>query len=633
MFFITTAAGRIEREAVSPVIRDPAVLFPEAAVRLARRTDGTILLTSPQALGQYPRCLSEYLIHWARRAPDRPFLWERAKDGTWRGITYGQALEEVQRIARWLITQNVSSERPVAILSGNSVEHALLTLAAMHVGVPAMPISPAYSLQSRDFGNLKSIFGRAAPGVIYVDEHARYSPALSAVSHLHDAIVVLASDSATAPDDALRFDRLPCTGSDSEVARALSAVTGDTIAKLLFTSGSTDEPKGVINTQRMLCSNQQAKAQVWPFLATSPPIIVDWLPWNHTFGGNHNFNLILRNGGTLYIDSGRPLPTLFPETVRNLLDIAPTIYFNVPRGYEMLVAALRADDALRRHFFSRLQLIFYAAASLPEHLWDALIELSKMTAGEPITLASAWGSTETAPLATDCYFQAERPGVIGLPVPGCELKLVPNGNRHEVRVRGPLVTPGYWRRPDLTARHFDEEGFYRIGDAVRFLNEDVPERGLVFDGRVAEDFKLTTGTWVHVSNLRLRAIAALAPLAQDVVIAGHDRTEICFLIFPNITACRTLCPDLDANASADRVLGHPSLRAHVASGLRTLHQQAPASSTHAARALLLLEPPSIDSGEITDKGYINQRAVLGHRAKHVDALYTPGHPAVIQLPA
>ena len=618
------------QQADSPVIRDPAALFSEAAVCVTRRMDGAMLLSSPQSLGEYPRSLSEYLLHWARKTPDRPFLRERAKDGTWRGVTYGRALEEVQRIAHWLINRNVSTDNPVAILSDNSLEHALLTLAAMHVGLPAMPISPAYSLQSRDFAKLKSIFEQAVPAVIYVDDYARYAPALGAVRQSHQAILVVGSDSSASPDDALRFDRLYCTGSDSDVARAFSAVTGDTIAKLLFTSGSTGEPKGVINTQRMLCSNQQAKAQLWPFLEMSPPVVVDWLPWNHTFGGNHNFNLILRNGGTLYIDGGRPVPALFPQTVRNLGEIAPTIYFNVPRGYEMLVGALQADEALRCNFFSRLQLLFYAAASLPDHLWEALIELSLLTVGEPLALVSAWGSTETAPLATDCHFQAERPGVIGLPVPGCELKLLPNGDRYEVRVRGSLVTPGYWRRPDLTARHFDEEGFYRIDDAVRFVNEGVPEHGLLFDGRVVEDFKLTTGTWVHVGPLRLRAVAALTPIAQDVVIAGHDRTEVCFLILPNMTACRALCPDLEADASVDRVLGHPSLRTHVANGLQELRRQAPASSTHAARALLLAEPPSIDAGEITDKGYINQRAVLARRKEYVDALYRPHDPDVIR---
>ncbi len=612
------------------VLRDPAKLFLEAAVRVTRLADGSVLLASPQALGPYPRCLGEHLIHWAQTTPEHPFLCQRVEDGTWRRLSYGAALQETLRIARWLLTQDVSPERPVAILSDNSIEHALLMLAAMHVGVPAMPISPAYSLQSRDFVKLKAIFERASPGVIYVGEYERYSKALDSVSHLHTATLVVGSQSTSAPAGSLRFDGLPDIGSDGAVAQAFASLHGDSIAKLLFTSGSTDEPKGVINTQRMLCSNAQAKGQVWPFLQAAPPVIVDWLPWNHTFGGNHNFNLILRGGGTLYIDGGRPLPALFQQSIRNLREIAPTLYVNVPRGYELLVEALRADDELRRNFFSRLQLLFYAAASLPDHVWTALNELACTTVGEPIALASAWGSTETAPLATDCHFQADRPGVIGLPVPGCELKLLPNDGKYEVRVRGPLVTPGYWRRPDLTARYFDEEGFYRIGDAVRFADEHHPERGLLFDGRVAEDFKLTTGTWVHVGQLRMRAIAALAPIAHDVVIAGHDRNEVCLLIFPNMVACKSLYPAVPADPSSDTALLHPLLRAHVARGLRELYRQAPGSSTHAARALLLPVPPSPDAGEITDKGYINQRAVLAQRRDSVELLYSPDHPAVIK---
>lgn len=608
------------------VSRDPSKLFAKAAVGVTHRSDGSLLLTSPDPLGEYARCLSEYLVHWAQTTPENPFLCQRKEDGTWRRITYQAALQETVRIARWLLSQNVSSDRPVAVLSDNSIEHALLMLAAMHIGVPAMPISPAYSLQSLDFAKLKSIFERAPPGVVYVSDHARYSKALDSVSHLHAATLVTS----------LHFDQLPEGGSAESVAAAHARVNGDTVAKLLFTSGSTDEPKGVLNTQRMLCSNTQAKARVWPFLEAAPPVIVDWLPWNHTFGGNHNFNLILRNGGTLYIDAGKPLAGAFQESLRNLREIAPTLYVNVPRGYELLVEALRADDALSEHFFSRLQLLFYAAASLPQHLWDALLELSRKTVGEPIALVSAWGSTETAPLATDCYFQADRPGVIGLPVPGCELKLLPddgpNRGRYEVRVRGPLVTPGYWRRPDLTARHFDAEGFYLIGDAVRFADEQHPEAGLVFDGRVAEDFKLTTGTWVNVGQLRMRAIAALAPIAQDVVVTGHDRTEVCFLIFPNVAACKTQYPTLESGASPDKTLMHPLVRAHVARGLRELYRQAPGSSTHAARALLLAEPPSTDAGEITDKGYINQRAVLARRRDCVEALYSPDHSAVIWRP-
>jgi feruloyl-CoA synthase len=622
------------QDAVSPspkVVHDPKLLFATAAVRVERRDDGSILLNSAQALGSFPKSLSEHLLYWARMAPGRAFILQRDVKGAWVGVTYSQALEKILRVAGGLSALNVTAERPVAILSDNTVEHALLMLAAMHIGVPAMSISSAYSLASRDFLKLKSIIQRTAPSLIYVDDATRFAPALAAIRELHKANVVVGGSSVV-PIGAVSFDELLRDDQSAAVARAYSSVTPDTIAKILFTSGSTDEPKGVINTQRMLCSNQQAKAQVWPFLYTQPPILVDWLPWNHTFGGNHNFNLILRNGGTLYIDGGRPVPALFHQTLANLRDVAPSIYFNVPRGFELLVHALREDAALRSTFFSRLQLIFYAAASLPGYLWDALRELSVQATGEAIPLVSAWGATETAPLATDCHFTAAHAGVIGLPVPGCELKLLPNGDKMEVRVRGANVFPGYWGQPELTARSFDAEGFYVIGDAVRFADNDAPERGLIFDGRVSEDFKLTTGTWVSVGNLRLRAIAALAPVAQDVVVVGHDRAEVSFLIFPNVEVCRTLWVDLNKDAGVEQVLAHPMLRAHVAHALVTLQQAAPASSTHGVRALLLAEPASIDAGEITDKGYINQRAVLKRRKDILAALFTPENPTVISLP-
>jgi feruloyl-CoA synthase len=613
------------------IIRDPNLLFARPDVRVERRGDGSILLNATQPLGQYPRSLSEHLLHWARWAPERAFLLERSKDAQWCGITYRQAFHEVVRIAGGLLALRISAPHPIAILSENSVEHGLLMLAAMHVGIPVLPVSTAYSLASSDFSKLKSIIQRTKPALLYVADYARYAPALDAIRDLHAAIVVVGGEGRPLSGGMIRFEQLRRSDAADSVAQAFESVTPDTIAKVLFTSGSTDEPKGVINTQRMLCSNQQAKAQLWPFLEAQPPVLVDWLPWNHTFGGNHNFNLILRNGGTLYIDSGRPVPALFPRTLANLKDVAPTIYFNVPRGFELLIQALQTDAALRLRFFSRLQLVFYAAASLPQHLWDALSDLCIRATGEQIPLVSAWGATETAPLATDCHFQAQHPGVIGLPVPGCDLKLLAHGDKMEVRVRGANVFPGYWGRPDLTACQFDEEGFYRIGDTVRFVDAMAPELGLVFDGRISEDFKLTTGTWVSVGNLRVRAVAALAPLAQDIVIAGHARSEIGLLIFPNIVACRALCPRLQPEADIAQVLAHPSVRAHVAKALAALHRETPASSTHAARALLLAEPPSIDAGEITDKGYINQRAVLTRRKESVDALFTPSHADVIPM--
>jgi feruloyl-CoA synthase len=609
--------------------RDPSQLFAHPAVKVERRSDGSVILRSPHALQPHARCIGEYLQHWAAKTPTQKFLQERNAQGEWQGVTYAEAHEQVKKIAAWLLTQNLSAERPVAILSDNSVEHGLLTLAAMHIGVPVAPISQAYSLMSKDFAKLKNIFSLIQPGLIYVSDYTRFAPALAAVKELHDGKIIAG---ANITGDALPFSTMLSQTNEAAVDKAFATITPDTIAKFLFTSGSTGEPKGVINTQRMLCSSQQAKSQIWPFLRETPPVIVDWLPWSHTFGGNHNFNLVLKNGGTLYIDAGRPMPGLFEHTVKNLHDISPTLYFNVPRGYDMLVTALRADEKLRRSFFKNLQVIFYAAAALPQNLWEAMEQLSLETTGEKVAMVSAWGSTETAPLATDCHFQAEKSGVIGLPVPGTELKLLPNGDKLEIRVRGANVTPGYWKRPELTAKMFDNEGFYIIGDAVRFLDESHPERGLVFNGRVSEDFKLSSGTWVNVGMLRVKALALLAPVAQDIVLTGHDSDAISFLIFANANACRSLCADLPASATLAQVLSHDAVRAKVLSGLQALACEGGGSSTYATRALLMAEPASIDAGEITDKGYINQRAVLNHRTALVQLLQAkPVTNEVIEL--
>ena len=422
-----------------------------------------------------------------------------------------------------------------------------------------------------------------------------------------------------------RFAPSQHTPETPEVAKAFAAVTPDTIAKFLFTSGSTGTPKAVINTQRMLTSSQQAKAQTWSFLEDRGEnlVILDWLPWSHTFGANHNFNLVLRNGGTLYVDGGKPAPGLFATSLANLRSVMPTVYFNVPRGFDMLIAALRSDDELRRRFFSEVKFAFYAGAALPQNLWDALEELSIKTVGRALPMVSAWGSTETSPLATDCHFQAQRSGNIGVPIPGTELKLVPSGDKLEVRVRGPNVTPGYWKAPELTAQAFDAEGFYLIGDAVTFADPARPELGLFFDGRVAEDFKLNSGTWVSVGTLRVAGIAALAPLAQDIVVTGHGSDEVRFLVFPNIAACRAHA-GLPDSADVKDVIGHDKVRGTIAQGLAKLKAQSGNSSGHATRALLLAEPASVDGGEITDKGYINQRAVLTRRSQAVATLDDDG---------
>jgi feruloyl-CoA synthase len=609
--------------------RDATTMFASPGVDRLERPDGTVLLRSRQPLQAYARCTGEYLEHWASVAPERAFLMQRSASNLWEGVTYRQAHEQVRAVAGWLLEQNLSAERPVVILSENSVEHGVLTLACLHAGIPVAPISPAYSLMSRDFTKLRTIFELLRPGLVYVTNAERFGPALAATNASHSARIVVSEGSA-ADASLVGFETLKAPRDTRHVDRAFADVSPDTIAKFMFTSGSTDEPKAVINTQRMLCSNQQAVAQVWPFLA-EPPVLVDWLPWHHTFGGNHNFNLNLRNGGTLYIDDGRPLPGApFERTLRNLREIAPTLVFNVPRAFDLLVLALRKEPQLRKQFFSRLRLLFYAAAALPQHIWDALEGLAAETLGETLPIVSSWGLTETAPAATSCLYHATHAGVVGVPIPGCELLLVPVADKLEVRVRGPNVTPGYWKRPELTRQSFDAEGFFKTEDAMRFVDRTRPDLGLMFDGRLGEDFKLSTGTWVSVGALRLKAIAALEPVAQDVVVTGHDRDEIGFLIFPNLEACRRLCDDERGDAAS--VLGSSAVRERVGAGLVALERAGIGSSTYACRALLLLEPPTVDAGEITDKGYINQRAVLSRRAALVDLLHrNPLDPSVIPL--
>jgi feruloyl-CoA synthase len=573
--------------------------FAPAEVDVEKRADGTQVLRSPQPLGGHARAVGDWLVHWYERAPERTFLAERKGDG-WRRVSYRDALSDARRIGQALLNLGLDASRPVAILSDNSVDHALLALGAMHVGVPVAPISPAYSLMSKDFAKLKAIFELLRPGLVFAAEPEKFAPALAALG-------------ATSTPVARLLETNP--GSSLEVA--FSRLQPETVAKILFTSGSTGTPKGVINTHRMLCANQQMLAQVWPFLEDRVQTIVDWLPWNHTFGGNFCFNLILRNGGTLYVDGGKPAPGLVETTVRNLREISPTLYFNVPRGFDLLLPHLEADPQLRRSFFRDLDMLFYAGAALPQNLWERLEALALAEKQGELSMISSWGSTETAPSAAAVHYPIERAGVIGLPNPGCELKLVPAAGKLEVRVKGPHVTPGYFRRPDLTAEAFDEEGYYRIGDAMRYADPAAPEKGLVFDGRVAEDFKLTTGTWVHVGALRVKLIAAGNPLIQDAVITGHDRDEVGALLF--------LSP-------AAKELAPAALRERLAAALQVLAAEG-GSSTHPRRALILAEPPSIDAGEITDKGYINQRAVLERRAALVARLHAaPADPEVILPP-
>ena len=573
--------------------------FAPARVDVERRTDGSAILRSPEPLAPFTRAVGEWLVQWAAAAPDRTFLAERSGDD-WRRISYQDALVAVRRIGGSLLARGLTPSSPVAILSDNSVNHALLALGAMHAGIPVSPISPAYSLLSKDHAKLKAIFDLLDPGLVFADNPERFAAALAAV------------DATATPIDALLEE-----DHSARADEAFSAVGPDTIAKILFTSGSTGAPKGVINTQRMLCSNQQSWAQAWPFLEDAPPVLCEWLPWNHTFGGNATFHIVLRNCGTLYIDGGKPTPDLIATTARNLREISPTLYFNVPRGYDLLLPLLESDEALRRSFFSRLDAMFYAGAALPQNLYDRLLALVPPDRIGRTFMLSGWGSTETAPLAAIVHFSIDRPANVGIPAPGIELKLLPSGSKLEVRVRGPNVTPGYYRNKELTAAAFDDEGFYKIGDAMRLLDPDDPAQGLVFDGRVAEDFKLQSGTWVHAGAVRVRLIAACDSLVQDAVITGHDRTEVGALVW--------------LNAASTHSLGQAEIFSRLQSALASLHADVTGNSMAPKRLLVLEHPPSIDAGEITDKGYINQRAVLEHRARHVDRLHAGGPGVIVHL--
>lgn len=572
--------------------------FATPRVDVDKRGDGTLILRSPHLLGPYPRAVGEWLVHWARSAPERVFLAERAGDG-WRRVTYAEALESVRRIGEALLARGLSAGRPVAILSDNSVDHALLALGAMHAGIPAAPISPAYSLMSKDHVKLKSIFHLLQPGLVFAQDAAKFAPALAAVGA-----------------DATPIGELLASPAGTRIDAAYAAIGPDSVAKILFTSGSTGMPKGVINTHRMLCSNQQSWAQLWPFLEETPPVLCEWLPWNHTFGGNATFNMVLRNGGTLHVDGGKPAPGLVEITVRNLREISPTMYFNVPRGFDLLLPFLESDAELRKNFFRRLDVVFYAGAALPQNLWERIEALAAAENGGRLSMLSAWGSTETSPMATCVHSHIERAGVVGVPGPGTELKLVPSGGKMEVRVRGPNVTPGYFQRDDLTSTAFDEEGFYMIGDAMKFADPAEPAKGIVFDGRVAEDFKLMSGTWVHVGAVRVKLIAACDPIVQDAVITGHDREEMGALLFMNPAAIKALGLD------------PAGVRARLQAALEKLHAGSTGSSIAPVRLLMLDEPPSIDANEITDKGYVNQRAVLERRSAQVELLHAGG-PGVI----
>ena len=594
---------------------------------IERRADGCILARSPHPLGRYPSKLTERLEHWARVAPDRVFLADRPTGDQWRALSYGDALKHVRSVAQSLLNRHLSNDRPVVILSGNSIEHGILALASMYAGIMYVPVAPSYSLIARDFTTLRALWQSLNPGLVFAAEGEPFSRALNAVP-----VPEVVTCGATGGFTSTLFDELQCTPPTSAVDDAHARVGPSTIAKLLYTSGSTGRPKGVINTQRMLCSNQEMLCAVMPLLSEEPPVLCDWLPWNHTFGGNHNFGLVLFNGGTLYIDAGKPTPAAFDTTIRNLREIATTAYFNVPRGYDLLVPRLVADPEFCRHFFSRLKMLFCAAASLRQQTADDLTELATNTSGVRIPFVTGLGATESAPFALcagDADFTGSR---IGVPAPGVELKVVPVGRQMEGRLRGPNITPGYWADDALTRAAFDEEGYYCLGDALAFFDPGDPQKGFTFQGRIAEDFKLSTGTWVRVGALRARLLARLGDLVHDVAIAGPDRDYVTALIFPNLDVCRTICAANGRERSAADIVSDEGVRSRVRSRLEHLAAESEGISTSVVRAILTDQPPSIDAHETTEKGSINQKAVLANRAAVVEELYAarPG-TAVIEV--
>jgi len=595
-----------------------AVRLGPQDVDVERRADGTMILRSREPLGPYPGKLTERLDHWAKATPDRVFMAERDASGGWRTVTYAQARAEARAIGAALIARKLSAERPIAILSGHSIDHALLELGALYVGVPHAPVSPAYSLVSGDFARLRAIVELITPGLVFAADGKAFSRAIEAVVP-KDVEIVVGSNPA-ADRRATLFADLRANH-DKAVDAAHAAVGPDTIAKFLFTSGSTGTPKCVINTQRMWCANQVMLKQGLAYFADEPPVIVDWAPWHHTAGGNHDVGLVLYNGGTFYIDDGKPMPGAIEETVRNLREIAPTWYFTVPKGYEALLPHLKADAELRRTFFSRLKVLWFAGAGIAQHVFDEIQALAVETCGERILFLTGFGSTETAPCALARTWATENAANMGLPAAGMELKLVPFEGKLEARVRGPNITPGYWRQPDFTAAAFDEEGFYRLGDTFKFADPNDLKQGLLFDGRIAEDFKLSTGTWVSVGPLRAHFVNACAPYVRDVVFAGRDRDDITALVFPDVEACRTLGPHKAPDAPAAEIVERFEVRQHFAALLSQMARASTGSSNRIARVILCTEQPSMDKGEMTDKGSINQRAVLANRAALVEELY------------
>jgi feruloyl-CoA synthase len=603
------------------------ISFGQTSVTIDRRDDGTIYLRPKITLGDYPVRITDRLHHWVNTAPDRIFMAERDGSG-WRRISYAQLLASSRRIASALLARGLSAEKPVVILSGNSIDHVLIGFGALYAGIPFCPVSPAYSLVSKDYGKLGHLMKLLTPGLVFTEDATAFADAARA--NVPQNTEVVASRGEVAGRRLTTLVELLATPEHPGLDAAHDAIGPDTIAKFLLTSGSTGNPKAVINTQRMLCANQVMLRETLAFLKDEPPVIIDWLPWNHTFGGNHNIGLTLFNGGSMYLDQGKPTPSGIGQTILNLHEISPTVYFNVPKGYESLLPYLREDPGLRKKFFHRLHAMFFSGAGLSPYVWNSLDEIAVQETGARVPMLTGLGATETAPFFMSVTPQTSRSGHVGLPVTGNDAKLVPNNGKLEVRAKGPNVTPGYWREPELTRKAFDEEGFYKLGDALRPADPDDLNAGFDFDGRISEDFKLASGTWVHVGPLRARLIAACAPLLRDAVIAGINRDGIAAMVILDLDGCRVINPALKAEDVA-AAASDPIIRQAVLQRLVKFLGEATGSSTRITRAALLDTPLSIDRGEITDKGSVNQRAVLEHRAALVELMYSDPLAAQVLL--
>lgn len=607
---------------LSDNLREVAVGRPEVNIRI----DGNVTyLHAVEPLQPYPDRLLDCLVHWADVRAQQTFLAQRDATGQWQHITYAQMLQRTRSIAQSLLSFGLSVDRPLVLLSGNDLEHLQLACAALYAGIPYCPVSPAYSLVSKDYGKLRHVIQTLEPGLVFAADE-RFADAIRAV--VDSDIPLILTRGNLVERCCVQFSSLLQPADIAEADAAFAATGPESIAKFLFTSGSTSLPKAVITTQRMLCANQQMLLQTFPVFAQEPPVLVDWLPWNHTFGGSHNVGIVLYNGGSLYIDDGKPTPQLFAETLRNLKEISPTAYLTVPKGWEELVTALEVDGDLRERFFARVKLFFFAGAGLSQAVWDRLEQVSIAHCGERIRIMAGLGMTETSPCCTFTTGPLSVAGYVGLPAPGCEVKLVPVDGKLEARYRGPHVMPGYWRSAQQTETAFDEDGFYRSGDALRLADPQDPQLGLMFDGRIAEDFKLSSGVFVSVGPMRARVILQGAPYIHDVVVVGPDREKLGLLIFPRLAECRELA-GLNASASVDEVLACAAVRDWLGQLLTTLNEQATGSASRLDWACLLVEAPSIDSGEITDKGSINQRAVLQGRAEKIDALYAGCDPSLV----